>query len=256
MSFYVVFRDYERMTSAWHTKHSNAWNLTEQKKKKNPRNIFPPDDTEAQLDGDERVNTEATVNSITVKDKTHSKKDSFDTSINFVSQSTYVWTKTGHTGCSTTCGTGKSPHGFVPVVHFPFSPVNLLFPKCTWGTPSAPIKEKGSCVSAYKSGQTLTCWVCHCRDACCILGVCRQWLPDDCSSWLLWPFQWTNKPGGLQRISLSSLVSKMQPHSLTRFLHTLQFPLDWILKERWMWTTTLKKNQASQWKNDVCIKKK
>uniref|UniRef100_A0A3P9H6M9 ADAMTS-like 7 n=1 Tax=Oryzias latipes TaxID=8090 RepID=A0A3P9H6M9_ORYLA len=68
--------------------------------------IMPPDDTEAQLDGDERINTEAIVNSITVKEKSHSKKDSFDASINFVSQSTYVWTKTGHSGCSTTCGTG------------------------------------------------------------------------------------------------------------------------------------------------------
>uniref|UniRef100_A0A3P9H790 ADAMTS-like 7 n=1 Tax=Oryzias latipes TaxID=8090 RepID=A0A3P9H790_ORYLA len=81
-------------------------------KKQNPKNIFPPDDTEAQLDGDERINTEAIVNSITVKEKSHSKKDSFDASINFVSQSTYVWTKTGHSGCSTTCGTGKSPHGW------------------------------------------------------------------------------------------------------------------------------------------------
>ncbi|RVE76383.1 hypothetical protein OJAV_G00007300 [Oryzias javanicus] len=66
----------------------------------------PSNDSEAQSDGDESVHTEDVLNSITIKEKPHSKKDSFDTSINFVLQSTYIWTKTGHSECSTTCGTG------------------------------------------------------------------------------------------------------------------------------------------------------
>ncbi|KAF6733859.1 Thrombospondin type-1 domain-containing protein 4 [Oryzias melastigma] len=71
-----------------------------------PGNNLFPDDGEAQSDGDEGVHTEDVTNSITIKEKPHSKKDSFDTSINFVPQSTYIWTKTGHSECSSTCGTG------------------------------------------------------------------------------------------------------------------------------------------------------
>lgn len=99
------------------------------------------------------------------------------------------------------------PAGLV-MVYFSFLPISISTKNMYLSDPI--------CFNRRKKTTALLC-----RDACCVLGVCGQWLPDDRSSWLLWPFQWTNKPGGLQWISLSSIVSDMQPRSLTRSFHTL-----------------------------------
>ncbi|KAM4583565.1 thrombospondin type-1 domain-containing protein 4 [Odontesthes bonariensis] len=56
---------------------------------------------------DKRVDEDDVSNNHIIKETLHPKPASSDPSVDFEPRTTYTWTKSGHTECSMTCGTGK-----------------------------------------------------------------------------------------------------------------------------------------------------
>uniref|UniRef100_A0A3B5B2D7 ADAMTS/ADAMTS-like Spacer 1 domain-containing protein n=1 Tax=Stegastes partitus TaxID=144197 RepID=A0A3B5B2D7_9TELE len=72
-----------------------------------PSDILPlagPSYADESLDQDDISNNDI------IKDSLHPNQVSSDSSENSEPQPTYTWTKSGHTECSTTCGTGEEQH--------------------------------------------------------------------------------------------------------------------------------------------------